>query len=218
MTSTSADQASADNAARLQALQSGGQKTGQDQSQQQSQQQSQIGARLKVIREQNGFSQRELAKRSSVTHSSISMIEQGQHSPSISSLEKILSGIPMTLAQFFVCDPLDASQVVYRLSELVAQQQQDSSILVQNIPHKSPLTSVIVQKIILPAGADMGAIPRISNHAISAFVVVGQLELTANMHVSLLDAGDAFSLSPLQPYRLRNLSPSDECVLFLCEA
>lgn len=178
----------------------------------------QIGARLKVVREQNGLSQRELAKRSSVTHSSISMIEQGQHSPSVSSLEKILSGIPMTLAQFFVCDPLNATQVVYRSSELAAQQKQSSAIIIQDIPHKNPQVNLILQKIILGVGADMGAVPRISNHAISAIVIAGQLELTANMHVSALEMGDAFSLSVLQPYRLRNLSRSDECILLFCEA
>lgn len=188
------------------------------QSAQSSAQNIQIGARLKVVREQNGLSQRELAKRSSVTHSSISMIEQGQHSPSVSSLEKILSGIPMTLAQFFVFDPLNATQVVYRSSELAAQQKHNSAIIVQDIPHKNPQLSLIFQKIILSAGADMGAVPRISNHAISAIVIAGQLELTANMHVSALDVGDAFSLSVLQPYRLRNLSPTDECILLYCEA
>lgn len=180
-------------------------------------QNSQIGARLKVVREQNGLSQRELAKRSSVTHSSISMIEQGQHSPSISSLEKILSGIPMTLAQFFVCDPLNATQVVYRSAELGAQQKQNAGIIVQDIPHRNPHIRVVFQKIILGVGADLGAIPRVSHHAISAIVIAGQLELTANMHVSALDVGDAFSLSILQPYRLRNLSPANECILLVCE-
>ena len=178
----------------------------------------QIGARLKVVREQNGLSQRELAKRSSVTHSSISMIEQGQNSPSVSSLEKILSGIPMTLAQFFVCDPLNASQVVYRSSELAIHQQQNSAVVIQDIPHKNPQAVATFQKFILGVGTDIGAIPQLSHRAISGFIVAGQLELTANMHVSILHADDAFSLSPHQPYRMRNLSATHECVLLICEA
>lgn len=179
---------------------------------------SQVGMRLKVIREQNGLSQRELAKRSNVTHSSISMIEQGQNSPSIHSLEKILSGIPMTLAQFFVCDPLNASQVVYRSSELASREIKNSAMTTQDLPHKNPQSVVKFQKIILDAGADSGVTPRVSTHAISGFIVCGQLELTANMHVSSLYADDAFSLAAHQPYRLRNLSATDECVLLICEA
>lgn len=57
--------------------------------------------RLKLIRDAFGFSQRELAKRAGVTNSSISMIEQGQVSPSIQSLTRILSAFPVTLTDFF---------------------------------------------------------------------------------------------------------------------
>ncbi|HWV16419.1 MAG TPA: helix-turn-helix domain-containing protein [Cellvibrio sp.] len=177
-----------------------------------------VGARLKVVREQNGLSQRELAKRSSVTHSSISMIEQGQNSPSVSSLEKILSGIPMTLAQFFICDPDNASQVVYRSSELIGQQKQYDQLIVQDIPQKSVYSGISLQKFILLCLADIGAIPQLSNQAVSGLVVSGQLELTANTHVSLLHAGDAFSLSAQQPYRLRNLSSATHCELLVCKA
>jgi len=58
-------------------------------------------ARLKLIRDAFGFSQRELAKRAGVTNSSISMIEQGQVSPSIQSLTRILAAFPISLGDFF---------------------------------------------------------------------------------------------------------------------
>ncbi len=48
-----------------------------------------------------GISQRELAKRAGVTNSTISMIEKNSVSPSVSSLKKVLSGLPMSLMDFF---------------------------------------------------------------------------------------------------------------------
>ena len=60
-----------------------------------------IGVRLQIVRRIAGYSQRELAKRANVTNSTISLIEQGRVSPSVSSLQKVLSGIPMSLADFF---------------------------------------------------------------------------------------------------------------------
>jgi DNA-binding XRE family transcriptional regulator len=60
-----------------------------------------VASRLKLLRETCGFSQRELAKRAGVPNSSISMIEQGQVSPSIQSLSRILSAFPINLADFF---------------------------------------------------------------------------------------------------------------------
>lgn len=52
------------------------------------------GARLKLVRESYKLSQRELARRSGVTNATISLIEQNRVSPSISSLKKLLEGIP----------------------------------------------------------------------------------------------------------------------------
>lgn len=60
-----------------------------------------LGLRLKAIREFYGWSQRELAKRAGVPNSAISVIEQGSVSPSISSLEKVLKGFSISLADFF---------------------------------------------------------------------------------------------------------------------
>ncbi|HSC66757.1 MAG TPA: helix-turn-helix domain-containing protein, partial [Cellvibrio sp.] len=68
---------------------------------------SDTATRLKLIRDAFGFSQRELAKRAGMTNSSISMIEQGQVSPSIHTLSRILSAYPLSLGDFFRfnCEP-----------------------------------------------------------------------------------------------------------------
>ena len=63
-----------------------------------------IGARLQLVRKSKGLSQRELAKRVGVTNSTISLIEQNKVSPSVSSLKKVLDGIPISLADFFTLD------------------------------------------------------------------------------------------------------------------
>ena len=63
-----------------------------------------VGVRLQSIRKLKGLSQRELAKRAGVTNSTISMIEKNSVSPSISSLKKVLDGIPISLADFFTLD------------------------------------------------------------------------------------------------------------------
>src|SRR6188768_323849 len=63
-----------------------------------------IGSRLHAVRTSKGLSQRELAKRVGVTNSTISLIEQNKVSPSISSLKKVLDGIPISLADFFTMD------------------------------------------------------------------------------------------------------------------
>ena len=79
-----------------------------------------VGARLKQIREQHGLSQRALAQRAGVTNGTISLIEQNRSSPSVSSLRKVLQGIPMTLAEFFSSDDLPPpEQIFFKGDELI---------------------------------------------------------------------------------------------------
>ena len=54
-----------------------------------------IGGRLRFVRARHKLSQRELAKRSGVTNSTISLIESNQMNPSVGALKRILDGLPM---------------------------------------------------------------------------------------------------------------------------
>lgn len=173
-----------------------------------------IGLRLKVIRERNGLSQRELAKRAGITNSNISMIEQGLVSPSINSLARVLSGIPMTLAQFFVCDPLDVGTVVYTGATLKQQQTVSAcGVVRQVVAAEKPQRKLHMEREVYPGGCDTGSEPVRAFTEVSAMVVSGQLELTVGMQVHQLHPGDAFYLVPQQPYRIRNRSEQEAVII-----
>src|ERR1700747_962032 len=78
-----------------------------------------VGARLRSVRTSFGLSQRELARRAGVTNGLISLIEQNRVSPSVSSLKRVLDGVPMSLAEFFTLDLSAAPQAFYATDELV---------------------------------------------------------------------------------------------------
>jgi transcriptional regulator with XRE-family HTH domain len=184
-----------------------------------SQQSVDFGTRLKTIREYNGLSQRELAKRAGVPHSSISMIEQGLNSPSINSLAKILGGIPMSIAHFFSCDIAHLHEQVFRAADLNAKQRLIAKdIIAQTIPLQNTSSNTVFERLIYAAGSDTGEAPQYSVRGFSGFIVSGAIELTLNSDVSLLNSGDAFSLGVTQAYRLRNLSLSEACVILVCRA
>ena len=60
-----------------------------------------IGARLKAMRTAAQLSQRDLAERGGVPHAQISNIERNKISPSLSPLRKILSGLGISMGDFF---------------------------------------------------------------------------------------------------------------------
>ncbi len=71
-----------------------------------------VGARLLALRQRLGLSQRELARRANMPNGNISLIEQGKASPTIHSLNRILSSIGVSLQAFFQETPLSASPVI----------------------------------------------------------------------------------------------------------
>src|SRR5688572_33400653 len=77
-----------------------------------------VGARLRSVRITFGLSQRALARRAGVTNGLISLIEQNRVSPSVSSLKKVLDGVPMTLAEFFTLDMAATPQAFFGAEEL----------------------------------------------------------------------------------------------------
>ncbi len=65
-----------------------------------------------------GLSQRALAKRAGVSNATVSMVEANRISPSVSGLRQILSGIPISLGEFFAAPAENREQVVFRADEL----------------------------------------------------------------------------------------------------
>jgi transcriptional regulator with XRE-family HTH domain len=70
-----------------------------------------LGDSLRFLREQRGITLRALAERVDFSPSFLSQIENGQCSPSISSMEKIANALGVTLGQFF----LSANQQVVNI-------------------------------------------------------------------------------------------------------
>ena len=77
-----------------------------------------VGARLRELRLREQLSQRALAKRAGVSNATVSMVESNRISPSVSGLRQILSGIPVSLSEFFAEARGDREQVVFRAGEL----------------------------------------------------------------------------------------------------
>ena len=77
-----------------------------------------IGGRLRFIRARHKLSQRELAKRSGITNSTISLIESNQMNLSVGALKRIRDGIPTGPSEFFAIEPERPRKVFYRADGL----------------------------------------------------------------------------------------------------
>lgn len=163
-----------------------------------------VGARLQSIRKLKGLSQRELAKRAGVTNSTISMIEKNSVSPSISSLKKVLGGIPMSLVEFFSLEMEqdNHTQVVYRASELT--DLSSGAVTMKLVGKAHPSRALAFLDETYPPGADTGA-EMLNHEGEEAGVLVdGRLELTVGNEIYILESGDSYYFESNQPHRFRN--------------
>lgn len=162
-----------------------------------------IGASLKAIRKARGLSQRELAKRAGVTNSTISMIEKNSVSPSVSSLEKVLAGIPISLAEFFASGQISPSRpkAIYRASELPDSGSAGliRKLIAADIPYRA---FALADQYYAPDCAPEPAPLRDGETA--GIVIEGQLELSLELDTFILQPGDAYYLETERPHRLRN--------------
>jgi len=169
------------------------------------------GRRLQILRERNGWSQRELAKRSGVTNSVISTIEQGRVSPSISSLEKILSGFPVSLREFFAFDP-DASAAVFFAVDQQPQRNFDKLSSRRLFAHQG----VAVTHVVYAASESdsVNSSPSLYQREGMAvgIIISGQLEVTVGGQMRVLSAGEGYQFDQARPHCTRNLG-GDGCVV-----
>jgi transcriptional regulator with XRE-family HTH domain len=84
----------------------------------------QIGQRIKALREQRGWSQRELGERANMTHSFLSRLERGQTGIEIETLQNLAHALGVGLADLFADDvtpsrPADAGPAYDRWEAVV---------------------------------------------------------------------------------------------------
>jgi transcriptional regulator with XRE-family HTH domain len=167
-----------------------------------------VGTHLKAVRQMYGLSQRELAKRAGVTNGLISLIEQNRVSPSVSSLKKVLDGIPMALADFFTLDLGGKPQVFFPREELANIGTEDVALRLVGGRLAKRSMSILHERY--APGADTGE--EMLTHAgeEGGIIVKGKIEVTIGGEARVLSAGDAYYFKSSIPHRFRNIG-REEC-------
>jgi transcriptional regulator with XRE-family HTH domain len=167
-----------------------------------------VGTQLKSVRQMYGLSQRELAKRAGVTNGLISLIEQNRVSPSVSSLKKVLDGIPMALADFFTLDPAGKPQVFFLRDELADIGSGKVQLRLVGGRLGTRTMSILHERY--AAYADTGEAMLSHPGEEGGVIVKGSIELIVAGESRVLGAGDAYYFKSSLPHRFRNPG-RDEC-------
>lgn len=171
-----------------------------------------VGKRLREVRKSANLSQRELAKRAGVTNSTISMIEADNVSPSVTSLKKVLDGIPITLIDFFaVEEDVSTKQVHYKPADY--QETSLNDIKMKLIGKNFPKRSMSFMIEIYPPGASTGAEMYSHPGEEAGIVLKGKIQLIVGDKVHDIAAGESYYIDTTRPHRF--LNPYDEVCEFI---
>jgi transcriptional regulator with XRE-family HTH domain len=172
-----------------------------------------IGARLQLVRKSKGLSQRELAKRVGVTNSTISLIEQNKVSPSVSSLKKVLDGIPISMADFFTLDlePGPGDDPFYVAADLPDVGNNDIQYFL--VGHRRPQRQMCILREIMQPGSDTGEVMIVHEGEEGGVVLQGQVEITVGEKSKVLGPGEAYYFECRLPHRFRNVGDIDAVIV-----
>jgi len=173
-----------------------------------------IGARLRAVREKAGLSQRELARKAGVTNSTISLIEQEAHSPSLASLHRILSAVPIAMADFFALPASQQNVMFFDRGDLAVVARGEADLRVLAAERRDKTLQLFIEHY--QPGAGTGEEPIAHDGETAAVVLTGTVEVTVGDETRVLRRGGGYQLIGRQPYTLRNIGRTVAVVACAC--
>lgn len=162
-----------------------------------------IGRRLKAIRTARRISQRELSRRSGVANATISQIESGALNPTVGMLKKILTGVPMSLSDFFTYDAVANDQKVFFLRKDLIQITKGGVSYLQVGGNLGAKAIQLLHENYAP-GAGTGRHPLKHDGEECGIVLKGRLLVTVGDQSKVLSAGEAYYFKSSLPHSFRN--------------
>jgi quercetin dioxygenase-like cupin family protein len=155
-----------------------------------------VGQHVHRLRVEAGVSLRTFARQTGFSASFISQLENGQVSPSISSMEKIAAALGVTLGQFFVETDGGEGGLVVRAAERAALSSGWSQAEVEALSVARPTARLEATLVTLRPGGRSGKHPYPDAREEFAFVVQGEVVLTLGPEEYRLRRGDAATILP----------------------
>ena len=166
---------------------------------------SRIATRVRALRTDLGLTLDALAAKSDVSRSMISLVERGESSPTAVVLEKIATGLGVSLATLFD-DASAPADPVSRADEHTPWRDPHSGYIRRNISPANFPSPVQIVEILLPAGArvayETGARDVTIHQQI--WVQEGVIEVTLGSVTYRLSADDCLAMQLNAPTAFRN--------------
>jgi transcriptional regulator with XRE-family HTH domain len=173
-----------------------------------------LGDWIRRLREQRNMTLRGLAEQTGFSPSFLSQVENGQASPSISSMERIATSLGVTLGQFFHAAE-GAIRPIVRKDARARLSSQWSKAEIEGLGSGDPGVRLEPTLVTLEPGATSGNHVYGSTRDQFAFVLEGEVILTHGQDDHVMTAGDSATIRAGVQKRWRNESTQPARIVFV---
>lgn len=166
-----------------------------------------VGARVRSLREQAGLSLRDLAERSGVSATTLSQVERGNSSPTLTVAERIAAGLGLSLSRLLRLD--EVSHVVVSRADRHRRQVHGGHRIEELTPPLPGLSAEISAHELDPGsatGADGESPMHEPGSRETAVVLEGDLILVVDGGRHHLESGDSVTFDADLPHHFENQS------------
>jgi transcriptional regulator with XRE-family HTH domain len=165
-----------------------------------------ISLRLKSLRAQNGLTLQELANKSGVSRSMISLIERGASSPTATILDKLAASLGVTLASLFAEEKRPDAAALSRRSSQLTWRDPGSGYIRRNLSPSAFASPIELVEVTMPPRTRISydSPPRRSETHQQIWVLAGTIEIMINRTKHVLLKGDCLAMILDSPITFRN--------------
>ncbi|HSG17277.1 MAG TPA: cupin domain-containing protein [Anaerolineae bacterium] len=170
-----------------------------------------LGNQLRTLRDQRRLSQQELAKASGISRNTLSLIERGQTSPTVSTLKSLAMALSVEINAFF--QPYEETGVVFTKADLRPYLLLDHGTLADlGLGILDPLVTPLLFH--LEPGARSG--PALTHDGQDfVFCLSGEILYSVSGRGYILEPGDSLFFDGRLPHRFRNTAMEDSSLLII---
>lgn len=161
------------------------------------------GKRLREIRCSLGMSQRQLAAAAKVANATISQIESGTMNPTVSMLKKILSGIPISMSDFFADEFEIEERIFFSADDLV--DIGEGGISYRQVGSNLRNKAIQLLHEVYQPGTTTGKHSITHEGEECGLILKGKLEVTVGDKKKVLLPGDAYYFKSTLPHHFKNV-------------
>lgn len=166
-----------------------------------------LAARIRSLRAARGLTLAELAARSGVGRSTISLIERAEASPTAAVLSRLATGLGVTLASLFDLPAAAPPSPLARRADQPVWRDPETGYRRRALTPPGAGGPLELVEILLPAGARVAYDAALASVAQQVWLLEGRLEVAAGEARHELAVGDCLAMRIDRPVAFRNPGP-----------